>query len=350
MSRGVLLAHLACYQARIGEFDEAERKRVELRQEFGLGNSQRVSILIMCLEALLLYYRDLDPKARDWLARANLLSVSFREGALAALSFSWLAHLDFNLGHYERMVGSIGRCLHELDHDDGTALCRVALVLGDAFAFAGRETESRQWYDRAHAEATRLGDQAAIGALTYNRAALHVSAARVKSVDGEVGAEALALLGAEVRSAVNYQAVARLQSLDHLLRSASIGVLMLGRQYEAATQEIDKLIAAAVVPEASAERALLLSDQAHCLSALGRLESSRAAASAALSMPLHSFGPDDRALVFGGLSLSSRASGDLSAAVAHEAAQREALAEHRATIEDLGRLLTPFAADWAARA
>ena len=76
--RACHVAELACYWARVGEFEEAERLRTELRRDFGDCRSVRVSVLIMCIEALLMYFRELSPLARGRMAGANVLSTAMQ--------------------------------------------------------------------------------------------------------------------------------------------------------------------------------------------------------------------------------------------------------------------------------
>ena len=350
IEKAVLSAHIACYQARVGEFEEAERRRSELRKEFGDGHSARVSILIMCLDGLLLYFKNLDRNARDRLLRANLISVACRERGLMALTSAWLAHIDFNLGQYESMAREITNCHLVLDADDGTAACRVALVLGDAFSYARQLESARRWYEHARQIATRIGDQAAVGAITYNRAALHVSAARVGGLTAPCNKEDIAFANAEVRSAVNYQALAGLSSLDHLLRSASIGVMMLEGRYEDAAAAIANLVASSSGPGESAELALLHADHARCLARLGQVELARESAQRAKAIQAEKFDADDRALVLDALGQFHSALGDDVEATKFSAGTRVALEEHCETIERLASLLNTHAAGPSQRA
>jgi len=343
VGRAVISAKIACYQARVGEFEDAERRRLELRRDFGDGHSPQVSILVMCLEALLLFFKDLDPNARDRLMRANLISVACHERALVALTSGWLAHLDFNAGRYESMAKAMEVCASALDADDGTAACRLALVLGDAFDFVSEGQIARQWYEDARITANRLGDQAAVGAITYNRAALHVSNGRVKRLSVGLTSAEVALISAEVRSAINYQTVARLSSLDHLLRSASVGAQMLEDRFGEASGSILSLIASSSVPTGSAELALLYADHALCLAKTGRGEQAQEMAKAASSVESSKFDPDDRALILNSLSEYSSAVGDHPSASNSLQLSRSALEEHQVTIRRLSALLTPFA-------
>lgn len=341
-TRAELLAQLACYQARVGEFDHAERIRTELRSIYSDGRSPKVSIRIMCAEGLLLFYRALDPGARDRMFRANLLSVALSLPKLVALTSAWMAHIDFNAGRFDSMAKAASMCLASLDADDGSAECRIALVLGDAFLYGGNEEVSRNWYERARLLANRLGDHAAVGALTYNRAALHLVGARIDGLGGKVDPSRIALTCAEIRSAVNYQAVAQLSSLDHLLRSASASSLMLEERYSEASMAILKLIASSEVPTGSAELALLYSDSAFCLAKVGDSRLAEEMAAAAVEIDAARFDFDDQALIYDGLARYFGVIDDLGRVSELHAMADQSLARHRETIADLNRLIAPF--------
>lgn len=295
LQRAIALAELACYYARIGEFERAEDSRTDLRRGYGDGRDLRVSVLIMTLEALLLYFKDLSLAARDRLLRAKLLCSAGGELRLLALTSAWLAHIDFNQDRFDEMTDSIATCLSSLDFDDGTAECRLSLVLGDAYMYCDQERNSKQWYERAHRVAIRLGDQAAIGAMTYNRAALRVSSARLAHLVNPIDATDFTLAKAEVKSAINYQAVAGLRSLDHLLRAAQIGIWMLERDFVRASTELKQILGSGEVPEHSGAFFTLRADQLTCHVRLGNKEAAQACAASLETDRLAFLSADDRA-------------------------------------------------------
>ncbi len=340
-----LYAQVACYQARVGEFEEAERIRARVRSVYGDGRSPQVSIRIMCAEGLLLYYKGLDPSARDRLFRANLLSAALSLPNLVALTSAWLAHVDFNAGRFEAMAKSAASCLAVLYADDGSADCRIGLVLGDAFAYVGDEKVSKRWYERARRLANRLGDHAAVGALTYNRAVLHLARARIDALSGRLDNSRIGLIVTEVQSAVNYQAVAQLSSLDHLLRSASASSLLLEERYSDATTAILKLIASTEVPTGSAELALLYSDNAFCLAELGQWQMATEMAAAGAAIDSSGFDFDDRALIFDSLSKYHLLAGESERALKYRDQADLSLTKHRESLASLATLLEPFVTD-----
>lgn len=340
--RACYVAELACYWARVGEFGAAEQLRAELRQDFGDGRSVRVSILIMCIEALLMYFRELSPQARDRMARASLLSQAARDSRLIALTSAWMAHIDFNLNRFETMASSIATCFSTMEGDDGTADCRLSLVLGDAFLFVRALASSNAWYARAHAAAGKIGDQAAIGALTYNRAALHVAGARLQSLHQSLPPPELSLVLAEVQSAINYQAIARLRSLDHLLQSANVGIMILQQRFVDALPYISSVLNSSDVPPNSAERALLQADLALTLACTGQMERALEAIESLLTTSIDSFSADDRAVIWSSISRASQVCGATGELPRYTAEIAAAVEQHDGMVAKLATLLTPF--------
>lgn len=340
--RAICAAELACYYARVGQFEEAESFRLELRQSFGDGRSVKVSVLIMCLEALILYFKDLSPSARDRMVRAKLLSTAWRETRLVAVTSAWLAHIDFNLNQFEAMATSLETCFSAVEADDGSAECRASLVLGDSFLYCNEALHSQRWYERARILANRLGDQAAVGAITYNRAALRVAATRLASLTGLVDDGAVGFVRAEVNSAVNYQAVARLRSLDHLLKFARIGSLMLEKKYSDALPIISALLGASEVPPKGNERAQLEADCVLCLSATGHYDPRLGNLRSISDSEIDQFSADDRALIFSSLATASRLTREVDSERRYLSLTERALKEHATTIEGLSQLLAPY--------
>lgn len=339
------IALLACYEARVGCFDAAEAKRLQLRRDFGSGHFPRISILLMCLEALQLYFRQLSPKARDRMHRANLISDLMREVQLGALTSAWLAHIDFNLGSYESMATQLSKCFQDLSADDGSAECRASVVLGDAFLFCGSEQEARKWHDKARVLASKLGDQAAFGAITYNRAAMRVAVARIESLEGDLEPARLSMLDTEVRSAISYQGTARLTSLDHLLGSASAGVRMLRGQYELAEHAIDAVLSSGEVPTGTGEEFLLHADRARCLASRAAIDRAGLDAAFVMSGSLDQLAPDDRAVVEDSLSHYFESLGQPDAAAVHRNNSKSALQAHLSTLSGLRAALKPFSTE-----
>ncbi len=299
--RALLLAELGCYWARVGEFDQSENIRQELRREFGDGRSIRVSILIMIVEALQLYYRDLSPAARDRMSRASLLSRACQNQPLLALTSAWMAHIEFNQARFDSMINELAICLGALEPDSGFAECRVSLVFGDALLLAGQPAESQAWYEKARRAAIRIGDQAAVGAMTYNRAALRVARTRYEGLRPGAAPVDIPLLRLDVESAINYQYIAQLRSLDHLLATARVGLLILQERWVEVIPLIESLLSSVDVISGTAQHTLLSADYAHALAKGGRRDDAVRQLLEVLALMPTSLPSDDRCLTLASL-------------------------------------------------
>lgn len=269
--RAMLTAELGCYWARVGEYKDAERIRSELREHYGDGRSVRVTIMLMCLEGILQYFTNLGFAAIDRLARAKLLSVAAKDSQLTALTSAWLAHFQFNANMFDQMSKSIETCFESLTIDNDTAYSRISLLMADALTYSGNATRAQVWYDRARGSAQKMGDHAAIGALTYNRAAMRVFHARASLITAAVPVTSVSvgMLKAEVSSATNYQHLVELRSLAFLLDSAKVGVLLLDNDYRPAIVLIGELLASADVDPESGLAMTLKADLALCFAGIG---------------------------------------------------------------------------------
>jgi hypothetical protein len=340
--RGELVAQIASYKARTGEFAEAEALRSELRAHFSTGKYERVSVRLMALDALFLYYSELSPKARDRMLRANLIAGALRLRDLQTLTASWLAHIDFNLDRFTEMAKWLAECFDHLETDDGSAELRASLVLGDSFQFAAMDVPARLWYERARRLASQLGDQAAFGALTYNRAALHVAASRLSSLTGGLSIGSLALVDGEVRSAINYQLAAGLRSLDHLLGTSLAGLLVLQQDWGVALDKTREILNSQVVSEGSAAAAILLADEALCLAKQRNEAEAADVLDRARQLTLSSYPSEDRAVIAASLAAAYAEVGDRERQLLYEAEVSRALAEHQSNVEGLQELLLPY--------
>jgi len=225
--------------------------------------------MIMCLEGLLVYFRDLGQGAKDRLDRARLLAGAIQDQSLVAFTSAWQAHIAFNRNQFDLMAIAADDCLASASERDLSALSRITLVMGDLFAYLRDRPSSQAWYAVARDFAVKLGDHASVGAITYNRAALKVFELRLRAITQELADDELALLDAEVRSAVNYQALAELRSLDHLLGSAQVGTHVLRRQFTLARDQAISLLQSNTIQFGSPQHSLLLADAAFCSAASG---------------------------------------------------------------------------------
>lgn len=337
-----LLVELAGYLARVGRFQEADAILADVRREYGDGHSGRVTVMLMWAEGLLGYFRDLDPRAHDRLIRAQFLSTAARSAPLSALTSAWLAHIDFNLHRHEDMGKALRVCVDTLSPSDLQAKCRLALTLGDAFMVADDGDAARNWYSRAHALATLLGDHSAIAALTYNQAALAAFACRLANVEEAIAPSRLQHVAAVVRSASNYQGLAQLRSLQHLLVDAQAAVQILQGNFGEAARLVEELIRADTPVSPSGHKVTALCDAALCYAQLGRDAELHEVLNQIRLEELDRRTADDRAVAQGALRTAYALMGRSEDAARCEQQVRDSVREHRARVTTLRSILGPF--------
>ena len=345
--RALLLAELGGYWARAGEADRAEKARITLRNEFGDYRNPRVSVLTIVLEALQAYYGELSPYARDRMLRASLLSKGFRDPGLIALTSAWMAHIEFNHARFDSMVLELtcaNQALQDLSLDRGFAPCRIALTLGDANLIAGLPSVAQSWYDIARREANAIGDHAAIGAMTYNRAALRVARARFDDLAAVDSGIDRSLLRVDVDSAINYQTAAQLKSLEHLLTTARASLFILQGRFDEAASVIPQLLKAEEVPNPSVQRLLLEADLALAFAKLQRFEEARkyVESCAKTYADVISIPDDDQCLIASSVSEAARLCGLLDVCKPWAAQLAGAVERHAQLCAKLAEKLTNF--------
>lgn len=341
-TRGLRRAQLAAGYARLGEFDAAEAEISELRAEFGDGRSGRVSIMIMCAEAQLIYYKNLGDKARDRMMRAQLLSVAGRDAELSAMTSAWLAHICFNLHRHEEMIRSAKTCLDTISFQDHEAASRLALTLGDAFYASEQPDVGNRWYSKAHEHAVKLGDHSTIGALTYNRAAMGTFVARLQSVDRPVDPTAVTRLAGEVRTAINYQAIAQLASLKALLDYSQASAAILSGQFSDAASILEKLVADKPSTSPIERHIVLQCDLALSLARSSRLDEAATLAKTLSLDQLSKCTPDDQVVASSALASAAGLCGLQDVQAGASELLVGAKQEHLAEVAALRQNLTGF--------
>lgn len=300
--KALLLAEKACYLARVGDTQAVSDIRSLLRSSYGKGENLAVSIRLMLLEGLDAYFGVLGGQARDRIARAQLLSVAAKHKELISLSSGWLAHIDFNDNRIADSIRNVRLAIDCLQEAQWDSLVRLALVCGDLhMAYADYPT-GRRWYAHAHHAALAYGDQAAIGAWTYNSAAIRLFRLRVRKTLGlEVSEDEIRFAEAEIANAVNFQHVAGVRSLNHLLVAAQSHVHILKGDHLAASESLQELVSDSVLPEAYLYRLTLLTDAIVSNLQIGRVDIARDLSSRIDFARLEELDVDDRIICLGSL-------------------------------------------------
>ncbi len=262
-------AEIACYCARTGRFIDAEAICKDLRADFGDGRYPRVSVLIMCIEGLIQFFRDVSLASLDRLARASLLSRSLGMNDVAAFSSAWVAHVNFNFDRYDAMVQALDQCFEKLESSNVEARGRAAVVLSDAFLLSGNAAVSRRWFNVAREAAVDTGDHTLVAALTYNRAALNAHLTQLSILAGEASPKSMEMVSTEMGSAFGFQRLVNLQSLEQLLHLSMVGINIFQGNYGAAHKRAEEVKAIFGDALTDGQRALLSAQADLCVVKLG---------------------------------------------------------------------------------
>jgi len=270
VARACLLAEKGCYLARVGQVLEAQSIRQLIRENFGDGRDLGVSVRLMVLEGVLSYFQNLGSDAGDRLMRAKFLSVASGDRELISLTAAWLSHIQYFDSKYDAAIDSARLAISNICPEQWQTYIRIGLLFGDMHLLVENQRASKHWYEMARNAAVRYGDQAAIGAINYNRASLRIFNLRISLALGvSISESETAFADAENRSSINYQLVAGVTSLEHLLASSRISVQVIRRQYAEARHALIEILQGDTVPVSYSYRRVLVSDLILCNAALG---------------------------------------------------------------------------------
>jgi tetratricopeptide (TPR) repeat protein len=187
----------------------------------------------MIAEGLVSYFESVSVSARDRFFRAYLVSTLTRDADLGRLASAWVAHVDFDQGAYETAFEYLGKAFSGLDRTEYSTLARVGLILGDAYLYLGERAKAQFWYERARHAAVDEGDQAAIGALMYNRSAFGSSRLALEkfAFDTEPDEQLLRFCEMELDSAWEFQKGTNVRSLFHLVDLCRAKICILQRRF-----------------------------------------------------------------------------------------------------------------------
>lgn len=232
IERAETVARIAGVLVRVGLFEEAKGAISAIREQFGRGQSGRVTVWLMLAEGLILHYQDLSPSAIDRISRAQLLGLAMKYNAIVALSSAWKAHIEFERSDFISMVRSIDLTLKNIDDDDCDAQTRLAIVLSNSFMICGDRQQSDLWFRRGHNFAIRNGDQTSVDALVYNRAAFILAWFRALSCVQCLSSEEVSRIRSEVESAKNLQNLTGVTALSSHIRLLDMRLMLLERRFD----------------------------------------------------------------------------------------------------------------------
>jgi tetratricopeptide (TPR) repeat protein len=267
-SRRVKRAELAAYQSRIGRFDLARLEINNLRGDNSKLPSIKVSISIHIAEGLFNYFSGTGIVGDDSMERAYALSVAGGERQLQATSASWLAQWEYSKFNFKAMWRYVAESLRLAEAENSAAISRACLVCAQALHLAGRTDLSRIWYRKSHETASRVQDDATVGAILHNTSWLQMLHMRQTILTGlgQIQDGRQALLNA--KSTENFDLLHGKSSWNELKPLLQAQILSLDDKFEEALAIYLNNIDA--IQTAGRLRASLSADVAWCLSRQAR--------------------------------------------------------------------------------
>jgi hypothetical protein len=265
--RAELVAERGCYLARVGDFDGARAAADRARASDGGGANVRVSAWVMLLEGLILLFEHQRRPARDRVSRAHALSIAARQHSLAALTAAWLAQIEHDDGDHGPAADLIRLAIDLAGREDRSTHARVGLFMGDAHCALGNMDPARHWYEAARTQASRIGDEATLGAIMANRSTLQLNRMQTQVLlddGGPVPATDLDFASLELESACHYLAATGITSMDFALQVGRARALILGGRFDAAQALLQGLVDGAELAHGCRSRPLLVADLAWC--------------------------------------------------------------------------------------
>lgn len=215
-----LRARRAGLLARQGQLELARQELTQLHQAAFSSPHPVLGAWLHLAEALLSYYTNYDAGARERLLRADRAAQGVGCVEVQVEAQAFLAHLGFVDHQPERLVAHARQCLQQARAEDGPALARVHMVVGQALHLADSLEAAQPWYAKARALAASSGDDALTSALLYNMAVIRVARLReAELADGLGGTPALMVAVDSVAHFDRAMGVAALDLLTPLLRA-----------------------------------------------------------------------------------------------------------------------------------
>jgi hypothetical protein len=232
--RGELAARLASYLARLGRFAEANNIVSATRAQVAFHETGSGALWIMLAEGIIAHFEFQSIEAIDRIIRAQTLALAFRELDVIASASAWRAHIEFERCEFDSMLRSLKIAISKVSDNDADANLRIAMIISNCLTLSGDGDLAKKWFTAAHSGAVKIGDQASLEAMLYNRAVLTLSRLRVMNCSAAIDQADLRDLRSDFNSASNLTfLIGGLALRNHLLLSSARLDMLEGRFAEA---------------------------------------------------------------------------------------------------------------------
>ncbi len=295
---GELKVRKACYLARTGFAEDARRLIEDLRVDFGAGQNARISAWIMLAEGLVDYFECPGAVAKDRIARSELIAVATRDPELAALACAWKAQVEFEFSEFNAMARSLRKAFDFARPENNEANSRIAINISNCFFLCGDRAAGQKWFMISRDHALREGDQATIDALLYNKAAFSTASLRAKRCFEVLDRGQVELVRLEVASALNFQKLAGIIAVNHLVLLSEARILLLLEDFEGALKALRSIYKQGPFAAHNFDKSIIDLEISYCLFKMGQKSDGQAVLSASLPLDPERVDLDERLTYF----------------------------------------------------
>lgn len=242
LGRSVFQLAWAAYRVRIGDVSAARGVVADVRLRYSNNYNAQIFAHINFVEGLCEFFENGIDSAIPKLIRSGALANGCPAGDdLPGLVRAWLAGLHRNRGNWQSMTDFLISAAGYREGLSSEAICRLSLVAADAFQEIEAYVEAARWYGLAHQHAIASGDDAALSAILYNRAAIRIFNLRLEEVRGGQIDTFESRIALEAASAKNYTQYIRDGSMRWGFGLMTGQLLLLKFDYAQALNALDSL-------------------------------------------------------------------------------------------------------------
>ena len=229
--RALLRCRLAIYYFHKGDCGRAARLVDEVRNWARSNEALDVTVYINLAEATDRFQSAQTIAALEKAKRAFALSSASGKNNLIGLSAIWLAHLEFNEGHYADAVKLTQLCLKTVDQAEFLTRIRCHTLVADLLSFCGKVSDATSWYTKARVAAVDEGDEIAVGQIIYNSASFRFNNVRLLRACGKEIREELSFVEMMIASSSHYDVGVESSAFKSFLPMLNAQLLMLRGDY-----------------------------------------------------------------------------------------------------------------------
>lgn len=321
------LCREASHFARHGLIEQAKAAIADVRSTYGNSLEAEAAAWLLLSEGIINFSLGDLVAAHDRVVRGLGIADALNAPEARPSCAAWLAHIKFNLSEYSGMIPLLRTVLANASPNDHQARARAALVLADAFHFAGSFALARPWYDTARHHATEEGDDATISALLHNVAAFRATNARLAHALGELMPEEVHRATMEASSARSYDSAIGTRGFEALIPLLSGQLLLVDGEVSKALSTLQRIDVNGLPARL---HTALLADLAFCSIQLASTDDAVTYLDRAMALLGNEMDADDAAYALCRLAHVCQRVGRSNAAADLEARAASAVAIHRA--------------------